>query len=94
MLNLCFLLGEAPCICDYPPPWSLLKITPGILIFTSFRQSLFMGFDFFIIFLFLFIDVDLVSGLVLNFVSVWLSVDLNGIYLFENFAFAVLFVWV
>ena len=38
-----------------------------------------MGFDFFLI-LFLFIDVDLVSGLVLNFASVWLSVDLNGIY--------------
>ena len=69
-------LGEASCICDYAPPWSLLKITHGILIFTLFPSVSFMGFDF----IYLFIDVDLVSGLVLNFVSVWLSVHLNGIY--------------
>ena len=23
-------MGEAPCICDYPPPWSLLKNIVGV----------------------------------------------------------------
>ena len=34
----------APCICDCPPPLSLLKIAPGILIFPSLRCVSFYGF--------------------------------------------------
>ena len=56
-----------------------------LLVYLSFPlsvTSLSTGFDLFFLFfiLILYIDVDLVSGLVLNFVYVWLFVDSNGKY--------------